>query len=457
MEHKACCAHHNHHHQQPSAVPADLDAIYTCPMHPEIRQKGPGSCPICGMALEPEEISLEEKPNPELVDFTRRLKVSAFLAVPLLLLAMSDIIPGQPVQHALPPWLYLGLQFILATPVVIWAGRPFFERGWDSVHTRNLNMFTLIALGTGVAYIYSVIATFFPGIFPEDLRMHGMVPVYYEAAAVIIALVLLGQVLELRARSRTGNAIRALLNLAPKNATKIVSDGSESTIPLTHIHVGDHLRVRPGEKIPTDGTVLEGNSFIDESMISGEPMPVEKKPGDAVIGSTINGTGSFIMEATRVGSSTLLSQIVKMVSQAQRSRAPIQKLADQVSAYFVPAVMLVSIVSFAAWYFFGPPPSLTYAIVNAVAVLIIACPCALGLATPMSIMVGTGKGATLGVLIKNAEVLETMEKITTLVVDKTGTLTEGKPKLEAIRTLQNFEESEALALAASLEKSSEHP
>ena len=318
-------------------------------------------------------------------------------------------------------------------------------------------MFTLIALGTGVAYIYSVIATFFPGIFPEDLRMHGMVPVYYEAAAVIIALVLLGQVLELRARSRTGNAIRALLNLAPKNATKIVSDGSESTIPLTHIHVGDHLRVRPGEKIPTDGTVLEGNSFIDESMISGEPMPVEKKPGDAVIGSTINGNGSFIMEATRVGSSTLLSQIVKMVSQAQRSRAPIQKLADQVSAYFVPAVMLVSIVSFAAWYFFGPPPSLTYAIVNAVAVLIIACPCALGLATPMSIMVGTGKGATLGVLIKNAEVLETMEKITTLVVDKTGTLTEGKPKLEAIRTLQNFEESEALALAASLEKSSEHP
>lgn len=468
MEQKSCChigahkhhAHQNHahHKQQAQTEPANTEAIYTCPMHPEIRQKGPGNCPICGMALEPEEITLEEEANPELVEFTHKLKVSAALAVPLLLLAMSDLIPGQPVQHALPMWMNLGIQFLLATPIVLWAGKPFFQRGWDSLKTKNLNMFTLIALGTGVAYAYSVIATFFPGIFPEDLRSHGgMVPVYFEAAAVIIALVLLGQVLELKARNKTGNAIRALLGLAPKTATKIHADGTESVIPLNHIHIGDKLRVRPGEKVPADGTIIEGRSTIDESMISGEPIPVEKGAGNSVVGSTLNGTGSFVMEATRVGANTMLAQIVKMVSQAQRSRAPIQKLADQVSSYFVPAVVFAAIASFIAWYFWGPEPSLTYAIVNAVAVLIIACPCALGLATPMSIMVGTGKGATLGVLVKNAQVLETMEKINTLIVDKTGTLTEGKPKLEAIRTINNFNETRVLEIAASLEKGSEHP
>ena len=442
----------------PPVSESNSESIYTCPMHPEVRQKGPGNCPICGMALEPEELSLEEKENPELVDLTRRLKVSAALSIPLALFAMSDLIPGQPVQHSLPSWLIVGIQFLLATPVVLWGGFPFFERGWQSLKTRNLNMFTLIALGTGVAYIYSVVATFFPSLFPQDFQMHGgLVAVYYEAAAVIVTLVLLGQVLELKSRSQTGNAIRALLGLAPKTARKIQSDGTEVDIPLNHIHLGDKLRVRPGEKIPTDGKILEGKSSVDESMITGEPIPVEKTSGSSVTGATVNGTGSFVMEATRVGSDTLLSQIVKMVSQAQRSRAPIQKLADTVSGYFVPAVVLIAFVSALVWFFFGPEPAFTYAMVNAVAVLIIACPCALGLATPMSIMVGTGKGATLGVLIKNAEALETMEKITTLVVDKTGTLTEGRPELSEVRVLDGFSEALVLELVASLEKSSEHP
>ncbi len=437
---------------------AEAEAFYTCPMHPEIRQKGPGSCPVCGMALEPEEITLEEPENHELTDFSRRLKISASLAVPLALLSMSDLLPGQPVQLALPAGLNLGIQFLLATPVVLWGGHPFFKRGWDSLKSKNLNMFTLIALGTGVAYLYSVVATLFPGLFPEDFQMHdGMVAVYYEASAVIVSLVLLGQVLELKARSQTGNAIRALLGLAPKTARKIGLDGSETDIPLNQIHVGDLLRVRPGEKIPVDGTLVEGQSTVDESMMTGEPIPVEKNVGSSVTGATVNRTGSFIMKAVRVGSNTLLSQIVKMVSQAQRSRAPIQKLADKVSGYFVPAVIAVAVISALIWFFKGPEPASTYAMVNAVAVLIIACPCALGLATPMSIMVGTGKGASLGVLIKNAEALEIMEKITTLVVDKTGTLTEGKPKLADVHTINDFDQKTLLMLVASLEKGSEHP
>lgn len=436
----------------------DSERIYTCPMHPEVRQKGPGNCPICGMALEPEEVSLIDEANPELVDFSRRLKISAVFTIPLALLAMSDLIPGQPVQHSVPGSVHALIQFVLATPVVLWGGLPFFERGWASIKTRNLNMFTLIAIGTGVAYAYSVVATFFPNLFPENLRTHGgTVPLYFEAAAVITALVLLGQVLELRARSQTGNAIRALLGLAAKTAKRVSSDGTEEDIPIEHIKVGDRLRVRPGEKVPVDGRVIEGSSSVDEAMISGEPIPVQKGPGDIVTGATVNATGSFVMEAKRVGADTLLSQIVKMVSQAQRSRAPIQKLADTVSGYFVPAVVVTSIITALVWYFFGPAPALTYAIVNSVAVLIIACPCALGLATPMSIMVGTGKGATQGVLIKNAEVLETMEKITTLIVDKTGTLTLGKPKLYVVKVFGGAGENDVLALAAALERASEHP
>jgi Cu+-exporting ATPase len=431
------------HVPKPAQI-ADENAVYTCPMHPEVRQKGPGNCPICGMALEPEEVQLEEPVNPELVDFTRRLKISAPLALIVAVLGMSDNAPY--------------VQFALATPVVLWGGFPFFERAWQSLKTRNLNMFTLIGLGTAVAYAFSVFALFFPQVFPEELRMHGeMVPVYFEASAVIVTLVLLGQFLELKARSRTGNAIRALLNLAPKTANKILPDGSEEEIPLTHIHKGDRLRVRPGEKIPTDGAVIEGRSSVDESMITGESIPVEKSAGSPVTGATVNGTGSFVMEAQRIGSETVLSQIVKMVSQAQRSRAPIQKLADKVSAYFVPAVILVAILSALAWYFLGPEPRTMYALVNAVAVLIIACPCALGLATPMSIMVGTGKGATMGILVKNAEALEKLEAIDTLVVDKTGTLTEGKPALAKVVALPGFAEDQILGFAAALEVSSEHP
>lgn len=437
---------------------APTHAIYTCPMHPEIRQKGPGNCPICGMALELEEVTLDETENPELTDFTRRFRYSAILTVPLFILAMSDLIPGQPVQHAVPGWILSVIQFLLATPVVLWGGRPFFERGYESIKTRNLNMFTLIAIGTGVAYLYSVVATFLPGVFPPSLKVHGgMVPIYYEAAAVITALVLLGQVLELRARNRTGNAIRALLGLAPKTARRIRADGNEEDIPLEHVHVNDHLRVRPGEKIPVDGVVLVGRSLVDESMITGEPIPVEKEASSSVTGATVNGTGTLVIEARRVGKDTLLAQIVEMVSHAQRSRAPIQKLADQVAYYFVPSVILIALVTAITWFFLGPEPSLTYAVVNLVAVLIIACPCALGLATPMSIMVGTGRGASQGVLIINAEALESMEKIDVLVVDKTGTLTLGKPKLVKVHAVGSDSEQDLLSLAASLEKTSEHP
>lgn len=437
---------------------ADKEKIYVCPMHPEIRQKGPGSCPICGMALEPEEISLEEEANPELIDFTRRLKVSAALSLPLFLLAMSDLIPGQPVQALVHGQLMAYIQFILATPVVLWGGLPFFERGWSSIKTLKLNMFTLIAIGTGTAYVYSLIATFLPNLFPESFRGHGgMIAVYYEAAAVIVTLVLLGQVLELRARSQTGNAIRALLGLAPKTARRVKADGSDEDIPIEHIHLGDRLRVRPGEKVPVDGEVIEGRSVVDESMITGEPIPVEKSSGSKVTGATVNGAGTFVMKATRIGSDTLLAQIVKMVSQAQRSRAPIQKLADTVSAFFVPAVVAIAVITAIVWFLLGPDPAFTFAMVNAVAVLIIACPCALGLATPMSIMVGTGKGASFGVLIKDAEALETLEKITTLVVDKTGTLTLGKPKLSEVKVFGEVRENDLLQLVASIERASEHP
>ena len=367
----SCCSISHKHTNSKKETPAtkeDLSRIYTCPMHPEIRQKGPGSCPICGMALEPEEIQLEETENPELVDFTKRLKLSVLLSVPLLFLAMSDLIPGQPVQHTLPHWLYSGLQMLLATPVVLWAGHPFFERGWASLKTRNLNMFTLIALGTGVAYFYSVVAALFPNLFPDDLKIHaGMVPLYFEAAAVITTLVLVGQVLELRARSQTGNAIKALLGLAPKTARRLKDDGSEEDIPIEHIQLGNHLRVRPGEKVPVDGEVIEGQSSVDESMITGEPIPVEKEIGSLVTGATVNGLGAFVMKATKVGSDTLLSQIVKMVSQAQRSRAPIQKLADKVSSYFVPAVVFVAVITAVVWLIWGPEPAMTYAILNSVA------------------------------------------------------------------------------------------
>jgi Cu+-exporting ATPase len=439
-------------------APTAVGAIYICPMHPEVRKNGPGNCPICGMALEPEEITLDDIENPELKDFTRRLWLSSVLSIPLFLLAMSDLIPGRPVQHLISNQFMAYLQFALATPVVLWGGWPFFERGYASVRTMKLNMFTLIAIGTGVAYVYSVIAAFFPGMFPESLSMHGgMVALYFEAAAVITTLVLLGQVLELRARSKTGNAIRALLGLAPKTARRISADGTETDIPLEHIHLGDLLRVRPGEKIPVDGEITDGRSLVDESMITGEPVAVEKLIGTSVTGATVNGAGSFVMKATRIGSDTLLSQIVKMVSQAQRSRAPIQKLADSVAAYFVPAVLVVSIITAVSWFFFGPEPAFSFALVNAVAVLIIACPCALGLATPMAIMVGTGKGANVGVLVKDAAALESMEKITTLIVDKTGTLTVGKPQLASVQSIVGASEGEILSLAAALEKISEHP
>ena len=443
---------------EPASAKGETSRIYTCPMHPQIRQTGPGNCPICGMTLEPEEIKINDETNPELIDFSRRLKVSAVLTIPLFLLEMSDLLPREPFQHWFSNSTINWIEFALATPVVLWAGLPFFDRGISSVKNKSLNMFTLIALGTGVAYLYSVVATLFPHLFPESLKVHGgMIPLYYEAAAVITTLVLVGQVLELNARNKTGNAIRALLGLAPKTARRLKADGSDEEISIDEIKVGDRLRVRPGEKVPVDGAVNEGRSTLDESMISGEPIPVEKIVGDQVIGATINGTGSFIMRAEKIGADTILAQIVKMVSQAQRSRAPIQKLADQVASYFVPAVIVIACVTAIVWYFFGPAPSSIFAIVNAVAVLIIACPCALGLATPMSIMVGTGKGAKAGVLIKNAEALETMEKIQILVVDKTGTLTLGKPRLAVVRTIGDAAESQVLSFAAALEKASEHP
>ena len=424
-------------------------------MHPQIRRNGPGQCPICGMALEPLEPSLEEGPNPELIDMSRRFWVSAALSLPLVLLVGATELFG---LEPLPMRTSMWVQLALATPVVLWCGWPFFERFWASLKSRNLNMFTLIGLGIGVAYGYSLAATLAPGAFPRSFRtMGGLVPVYFEAAAVITTLVLLGQVLELRARSATGKAIRALLGLAPKTARRVRDDGSEEDVPLAHVHVGELLRVRPGEKIPVDGVVVEGHSSVDESMISGEPVPVEKVSDEKVTGATVNGTGSLLIRAEKVGRDTMLSQIVRMVAAAQRSRAPIQALADKVSSWFVPSVVLVSIIAFVVWNLFGPAPSLAHALVNAVAVLIIACPCALGLATPMSIMVGTGRGAMAGVLVKNAEALELMEKIDTLVVDKTGTLTVGKPRLVAVEPAGGFEEAEVLRLAASLERGSEHP
>ena len=431
---------------------------YTCPMHPQIVRDAPGNCPICGMALEPRTVSLEDEENPELVDMTRRFWVGVVLTVPLLLIAMSDLVPGNPLERIVSMPTLGWIQFVLATPVVLWGGWPFFVRGWQSIVNRSLNMFTLIGLGVAVAYIFSVIAKLFPEIFPPSFRdPSGEVPVYFEAAAAITTLVLLGQVLELRARSQTGAAIRALLGLAPKTARRIREDGSEEDVPLDQVQVGDRLRIRPGEKVPVDGVVIEGSSAIDESMVTGEPIPVEKHEGEQVIGATVNSTGSFVMRAERVGAETLLSQIVQMVAEAQRSRAPIQKLADVVSGYFVPAVVAIAVVTFAVWSIWGPEPRMAHGLVNAVAVLIIACPCALGLATPMSIMVATGKAAQSGVLFKNAEAIEIMRKVDTLVVDKTGTLTEGKPKLVSVITADTIDEETLLSLAASLERGSEHP
>jgi Cu+-exporting ATPase len=430
---------------------------YTCPMHPEIVRDEPGSCPICGMALEPRVVTGDEA-NHELIDMRRRFWVSLVLTIPLLTIAMSEMLPGMPLQHLASPRLLGWLELLLASPVVLWGGWPFFVRGWQSVVNRSLNMFTLIALGVSVAYLYSIIATLFPELFPASFRdMEGEVPVYFEAAAVIVTLVLLGQVLELKARSQTSAAIKALLGLAPKTARRILDDGREEDAPLDRVHPGDRLRVRPGEKVPVDGVIIEGSSFVDESMVTGEPIPVEKGPGDRVIGATINGTGAFVFRAERVGAETLLSQIVRMVAEAQRSRAPIQRLVDRVSAYFVPAVVLTAVAAFIVWAVVGPEPRLAYALINAVAVLIIACPCALGLATPMSIMVATGKGAQAGVLFKNAEAIEVLRQVDTLVVDKTGTLTEGRPRLVTIAPAYGFDERELLRLAASLERGSEHP
>jgi Cu+-exporting ATPase len=432
---------------------------YVCPMHPEVVRDGPGSCPICGMALEPRTVLPEEAPDPELQSMRRRFRVGLGLTVPLLALAMSDMIPGQPVQHAVPASVLAWAQFVLATPVVLWGGWPFFARGWASVRNRHLNMFTLIALGTGAAYLFSVFATLFPAALPHGLRTGhgGSAPLYFEAAAVIVTLVALGQVLELRARHATSGALRALLSLAPAIARRIREDGHEEDVPLTHVHVGDRLRARPGEKVPVDGVVLEGASAVDESMVTGESLPVEKGPGDKVTGGTVNGTGSLVMRAERVGKDTLLARIVQRVGEAQRTRAPIQRLADRVAAVFVPVVIAVAVVTAVVWGVWGPEPRLAHALVNAVAVLIIACPCALGLATPMSVMVGTGRGAQAGVLIRDAAALERLEAVDTLVVDKTGTLTEGKPRLVSVVPAPGFDEARLLKLAASLERGSEHP
>ena len=445
------CCHHRKASDAPLAPVVEGGATYTCPMHPEVVRDAPRDCPICGMALEPvfPVAVAEEGPNPELVDMTRRFAASASLSLPLLVIAMGGMIEG-----AASVWVQLGL----ATPVVLWGGAPFFRRGWASLLTARLNMFTLIALGTGVAWLYSLVAAIAPGIFPGAFRASdGTVHVYFEAAAVIVTLVLLGQVLELKARSRTGAAIRALLDLAPPSARRIDEGGRERDVPLEAVQAGDRLRVRPGEKVPVDGIVIEGRSVVDESMMTGEPVPVEKVPGDGVMGATVNGAGGFVMEAQRVGGDTLLQQIVRMVAEAQRSRAPIQRLADKFAAWFVPAVVLVAVLTFAGWALFGPAPALAYALVNAVAVLIIACPCALGLATPMSITVGTGRGAGVGVLIRNAEALEIFERVDTLVVDKTGTLTEGRPSLVGIETVSGQDEADLLRMAAALERGSEHP
>ncbi len=431
---------------------------WTCPMHPEIVREAPGNCPKCGMALEPRTVAGAEEENRELADMRRRFRVSALLTVPLFLVAMAEYLPGRPLDSLFPGRVLSWIELLLGTPVVLWGGWPFFVRGWQSILNRSLNMFTLIGLGVGVAYGYSLVAVLFPGMFPPSFRdASGMVAVYFEAAAVIVTLVLLGQVLELKARSQTGAAIKALLGLAPKTARRIGEDGAEEDVPLDQVRPGDRLRVRPGEKVPVDGVVLEGKSAVDESMVTGEPIPVEKGPGDRVVGATVNGTGALVMRAERVGAETLLARIVQMVAEAQRSRAPIQKLADVVAGYFVPAVVSVAVVTFIVWAYFGPSPRMGHALVNAVAVLIIACPCALGLATPMSIMVATGKGATAGVLFRNAEAIEVMRKVDTLVVDKTGTLTEGKPRLVTVVAAAGWDDPGLLRLAAGLEKGSEHP
>jgi len=441
----------------PIAVAAG-EVLWTCPMHPQIVRQEPGNCPICGMALEPMTPAADDAANPELRDMSRRFWAGVALSLPLLAIAMAEHFDQATLDALVSPRVLVWVQLILGTPAVLWGGWPFFQRGWASLVNRRLNMFTLIALGTGVAYVYSLVAALAPGIFPASFRdPDGGVPLYFEAAAVIVTLVLLGQVLELRARSQTSSAIRALLDLAPKRARRLRKDGTDEDIPLEDVVPGDRLRVRPGEKVPVDGVVLEGHSAVDESMITGEPVPAEKNPSDKVTGATINTTGSFVMRAERVGSDTLLAQIVAMVAEAQRSRAPIQKLVDTISAWFVPAVVVIALATFVAWSILGPPPAMGFALVNAVAVLIIACPCALGLATPMSIMVGTGRGARAGVLVKNAEALELMEKIDTLVVDKTGTLTEGKPKLVGVTAIGAADENELLRLVASLERGSEHP
>ena len=462
---------HSHHcsgdHEKPSGDDRTYDrvppgysgVVYTCPMHPQVRQTKPGACPLCGMGLEQESATAEDEgPNPELVDFSHRLWVALAFSVPLLILTMTPYIGVMAVRDFFGERLSLWIELVLATPVILWSGWPFFARGYISFRTMNLNMFSLIGMGVGAAYIFSIVAVLVPGIFPEGFRdSEGNVGVYFEAAAVIVTLVLLGQVMELRAREGTGKAIRALLDMAAKTARLIRPDGTETEVALEDVKVGDHLRVRPGDKVPVDGVVVEGRSSVDESMISGEPVPVEKVEGDKVTGATINGTGSLVMEATRVGADTTLSQIVEMVANAQRSRAPIQKFADMVAGKFVPAVIAVAALSFVAWAIWGPAPALSYALVSAVAVLIIACPCALGLATPMSIMTATGRGAQLGVLIKNAEALERFAKVDTLIVDKTGTLTEGKPRLVAVLPESDHDETEVLRLAATLEKGSEHP
>jgi Cu+-exporting ATPase len=452
--------------REPRLPAVSLAIEYTCPMHPQIVRSGPGACPICGMALEPRTPTASTGENPELKDMTRRFWLATALAAPVLFLGMSGMIPGQPLQRLFSPTLIVWIELVLATPCVLWAGWPLLQRGWQSLKNSSLNMFTLIALGIGVAYLYSVAATALPGIFPPAFRgPDGVVPVYFEAAAAITALVLLGQVLELRARSQTSSAIRALLSLAPRTARRISPDGLEEDISLDLVQRGDSLRVRPGEKIPVDGVVISGAGSVDESMLTGEPIPVEKSAGDSLTGGTLNGTGGFVMHAERVGAETMLSQIVQMVSKAQRSRAPIQRLADQVAGYFVPAVVTVAILTFAIWAIIGPAPKFAHALVNAVAVLIIACPCALGLATPMAIMVGTGRGATAGVLVRDAQSLETLEKVDTLVVDKTGTLTEGKPRVVRVETRvetaegpdNSLDKKRVLELAAAIEKASEHP
>jgi len=456
----ACC-HEDHAKIASPVAPSKTGKDYTCPMHPEIRQDHPGACPICGMALEPAGAGASEgagEDNAELRDMTRRFWIGLALALPVLILSMGEFVPGlRELSAALGRTTVVWTQFVLSTPVVLWAGWPFFERGARSLVTRHLNMFTLIAMGTGAAYFYSVAATLFPFLFPDSFRRNGIVAVYFESASMITVLVLLGQVLELKARAATGSAIKALLGLAPKTARRVGDDGSEIDVPLEQVEAGDRLRVRPGEKIPVDGIVLEGGSAVDESMITGEPVPVAKEPKSGVTGGTINGTGSFVMKAEKVGNDTLLARIVQMVGNAQRSRAPIQGVADTVAGYFVPAVLLCAVVTFVAWASIGPEPRFAYALVNAVAVLIIACPCALGLATPMSIMVGVGRGAQLGILIRDAEALERLEKIDTLAIDKTGTLTEGKPTLTAIAAAPGHAENDLLRLAASVESASEHP